>query len=1064
MKYSQDDIQTLKEQTDIVRVIENYGIELKKKGAHYQCCCPLHNEKTPSFMVDRAKGTWHCYGCQKHGNAIDFIMEYKHVEFVEAVEELARIMNYQLTEQTAMSKEEQLKKERRRAQIEINKKAMQLFKEQLEKNPVAKAYVKHRWNDESIEHWDIGYAPDDSDWLFRTLLEKGCKMEELLASTLFRRDDEGRPRSYFRNRIMLPVYNNANEPIAFCGRTLKAGDKTKYLNSPNSEVYVKGKEMYGWSFARHTVRKNNEVLLVEGNPDVIRMHEIGVTNAVATCGTALTDEHVKILARSCKNVAMMYDADKAGQASTERNGKLLLAAGMAAYVLTIPDGAPDETGKPTKQDPDSYFKSAEQYDEFVKTHRKNYVYWYVEQKKETCQEPSDVAALQLEVATMLLQLPENEQIAYAAGLAGVLGNREGWDASFREARRKQQKTKKLNEQGYDSSMQEMIDLYGFHEAGNRYFVRKGSGEGYDVEVSNFTMEPLLHIESAVNAKRIFRITNFRGVSRDIEISQKDLGSRASFRNVVASRGNFMFTGKDEDLDKILIYLYDNTVTSMEIVQLGWQPDGEFWAWANGIITKGGQWIPVNELGIVEYRDRHYYIAACSSTTAQDAQFYQYERRFIHTPSNADLLVWAGKFIATYGDNAKMGLCYAIASLFRDIAINKFRSFPLLNIFGQKGSGKTKFVMSLLRLLGDAEEGPNVYTSSKAAIGDHMSKVFNGYVHLDEYKNSISPEVIEMLKGAYENRGRMKMDMDRDKKRMQVPMNCGVILSGQEQTTADNALFSRVIYLTMEATKFTDEQRDTFEDLKEYERQSLTPITNKIIALREKVEKNFTESYQAVRDELKQLVTTSKLDGRILESYTIILAFLKCVDRYLPLPFGYADMVPIAVKYLLRQNNAVNETNEVAEFWRGVETLLNNGELDVEFDLRIRRGKSNFTCYKGEGSDRRAVEYTQPYDVVYLNPTRVFSEYLKLCRSRGTNTIPEPSLRYYLKSQEEYMGDYSTTFTVPQRNREYDGNGNHPTVKKSRAFIFNYQRLQDNYGIDLDIIPSGMMELQPNTNE
>ena len=1059
MKYSPDDINTLKEQTDILRVMEACGVTPVKKGAHYQCCCPIHNEKTPSFMIDAVKGTWHCYGCGKGGNAIDFLIELKHLDFIEAVEELARIMNYSLTEQTPLSREEQQRKERNRALIEVNKAAMQLFKEQLQANQAAKMYVENRWSPESIEHWDIGYAPDDYDWLFRQLTAKGVKMDVLLASDLFKRDKSGKPYSYFRGRVMMPIFNNANEPIAFCGRTLKADDKTKYLNSTNSDIYSKSRDMYGWSFARHEIRKRNETVLVEGNPDVIRLHQIGVTNAVAACGTSLTKEHVTNLARHCKNVVMLYDSDKAGVAATERNGKLLLQAGLAPYVLSIPDGR-DKEGKPVKQDPDSFFTSLEQYTDFVQKARKNFVYWYVEQKKELYQEPSDIAAFQVEVATMLLSLPENEQMAYASGLAAIIPDRKSWDASFREAQRKQQKIKKLNEQGYESKDQEMIDLYGFHEVGNRYLVRKGSGDGYDVEVSNFTMQPLLHIESAVNAKRIFRITNFRGVSRDIEIAQKDLGSRASFRNVVASRGNFMFTGKDEDLDKILIYLYDNTITSVEIVQLGWQPDGQFWAWANGIITKTGQWIPVNELGIVEYADRHYYIAACSSTTAQDAQFYQYERRFIHTPSDADLLIWSQKFIDTYGDNARMGLCYAIAALFRDIAITKFRSFPLLNIFGQKGSGKTKFVLSLLRLLGDAEEGPNVYTSSKAAIGDHMSKVYNGYVHLDEYKNSISPEIIEMLKGAYENRGRMKMDMDRDKKRMQTPMNCGVILSGQEQTTADNALFSRVVYLTFEATKFTDEQRDTFEDLKEYERRSLTPITNQIIALRDVVEKGFPEAYQSVREEMKQLVTTSRLDGRILESYTIILSFFKCVDKHLPLPFAYEDIVPVAVRYLLRQNNAVNETNEVADFWRGVETLLNNGELDIEYDIRIRRGKANFTCYKGEGSDRRPVEYTQPYDVVYLNPTRVFSEYLKLCRSRGTNTIPESSLKYYLKSQEEFMGDYSTTFTVPRRNREYDGNGNNPSIKKSRALIFNYQRLIDNYGIDLDILTQIPTNLQP----
>lgn len=883
-KILESDIAGLKDKIDILTLFSNLGIQLHKKGATYWCCCPIHNEKTPSFAVYPDKKTWHCYGCGRGGDAIALLMELQHLNFNEALLELGRMFNYEFTKPENADPKEEEKQRVKRALIEINKAALHWFKNQLHNpaNAAALEYVRSRWNDESIEHWDIGYAPKDGSFLWDDLVRQGFKAEALIQSSLFKRDDKDKPYCVFRSRVIMPVFDNLGQPIAFCGRLfptpppqLDAGGNlihvAKYINTSTDILYSKSEAFYGWNFAQRDIRRGNEAVIVEGNPDVIHLHQIGITNVVAACGTALAKGHIDRLKKNCLAVVLLYDSDTAGQNNMERNGQKLLEAGITPYTLTVPD-APDGS----KQDPDSFFSDPEHYRQFYQANKRHWILWYAARHKDDYRDPTDIANFMGRVCQFLLLLNEAEALGYLNQLAKIIPDKTLWTAAFNTERRKHNAIDTKERFGFTEEQDSTLQRYGFLIDNNSYFVFSGSSEhGKPKQVSNFTLKPLFMICSSVNAKRIFTMTNCYGYTVDIEISQADFGGRASFRKAVGSRGNFFFSGKDDDLDKITAYLMDNTKNCIIIEQLGWQPQPKFWAWSNGILTASGQFIPVDEQGTVEYDGQWYYLPALSSTTADDEGFYQFERRFVHQSSDADLLLWADKFIAAYGDNAIIGISYAIACLFRDIAFNRLRSFPLLNLFGQPKTGKTKFVISLLNLFGmGAIPGPSLETGSKAAISDHMSKLYNGFVHLDEYKNNIAPEIIGLLKGAYESRGRVKMDMDRDKKRMQTAVDCGLVVSGQEKTTADPALFSRTIYLTFERDHFTKEEEETFRDLKDYEEsRSLTPITHHILAKRDIVANNFYDAFKEVKEVLRQQMTVSRLDGRIFESYATVLASL-----------------------------------------------------------------------------------------------------------------------------------------------------------------------------------------------
>ena len=1060
-----DQIQHIKTEADLKRVVESLGVELRKAGANYVGRCPFHNEKTGSFTVHPRNNHWKCYGCGEGGNAIDFVMKKKGCDFIEAVKYIADVIGYTLTDDYHETAEQRQVRERKMQQVDVNKLAVVWFQEQLRKNKEAKAYVESRgWNDETVQQWELGYAPDDFNALFDWLRkEKQVPYDVLTRSTLFGKSKQGTYFSRFRDRVMFPILNAAGEPVAFSGRILHQEtehNKGKYINSSGDEedpnnIYVKGETLFGWNFARPEAVKQGEVVLVEGNPDTIKMHQIGVCNVVAACGTALTKKQAEILAKSVSRAILLYDSDDAGQAATEKNGAVLLEAGIMVYTLTIPD-----TKEGKKQDPDTFFESKEHFAEFAKG-RKSWFAFVAEKRRKTLGEspdPSEVSTIANDMAKLLLTREEGERLGIVDQLAKIIPPKKVWNASLKQATQKT--TRELNTMGFTQEQEKMIDEYGFFVRNHSYQIITTQDGGYR-EVSNFELEPLFHIESTINAKRLYRLTNNKGVRRELEIAQKDMVSLTAFKTKVESFGNFLFTGSDADLNKIKRYLYEHTKTCREVEQLGWQREG-FWAWSNGVIDANGEMRSIDELGSVEAKGQWYYLPALSSFFKADTQLFQFERRFIHTPGTADLYTLAEKMLVVYGDNAIVGIGYTLATLFRDYIFNRFNSFPMLNIFGQKGTGKTEMAITLLHLFGNHADGLNMTNATLPALADHVSHCRNALVHIDEYKNSVEYDKIEFLKGLYDGTGRSRMNMDRDKKKEMTPVDCGIILTGQERTTADNALFSRVIYLTVSQTIFTAEQNAAYEDLKKYEKQGLTCITNELLSQREWVLANYEKQLANTKEEIRQAVDTRHIEGRILQNWTLVLAMLRTLDGRVALPFNYSKALEVFVSGMERQNGEVKSSNEIANFWIAVETMLTNGDIETGYDLKLYFGKSNVKCYKGTGASSKAMEYSQPLDVLYLSTSRVFKLYSKLMKTTKDNKssiIDEGSLKHYLTAQDEYMGECVKMFRVPMRMRDNPNEGKSFTEsgqqvtalqKANRSLVFNYAKLVENYGIDLNV--------------
>ena len=345
MRYSDDIIEEVRMKNDIVDVISQY-VKLTRRGSSYFGLCPFHNEKTPSFSVTPSKQMYYCFGCGAGGNVYNFVMEYENYSFGEALSHLADRAGVELPK-IEYSREAREKAEQRATLLEINKLAAQYFYYQLrrESGKTAYGYLLGRGlSEETIRKFGLGYSDKYSDDLYKYLKGKGYSDELLRESGLFNVDERRGMYDKFWNRVIFPIMDVNNRVIGFGGRVMGEG-KPKYLNSPETKIFDKSRNLYGLNVARTT--RKNYLILCEGYMDVIAMHQAGFTNAVASLGTALTSGHASLVKRYTREVLLLYDSDGAGIRAALRAIPILREAGVTSRVVSL---------KPWK-DPDEFIKN-----------------------------------------------------------------------------------------------------------------------------------------------------------------------------------------------------------------------------------------------------------------------------------------------------------------------------------------------------------------------------------------------------------------------------------------------------------------------------------------------------------------------------------------------------------------------------------------------------------------------------------------------------------------------------------------------------------------------------------
>lgn len=346
----QETVNRILDAAQITDVVGDF-VSLKRRGANYVACCPFHNEKTPSFYVSPAKGIYKCFGCGKSGTAIGFVMEHESLTYVEALKFLARKYGIEVVEKEETA-EEIAAKQRSESLYLVSEFAESFFQENLDKGEghiIGYQYFKQRGlEDATIKKYGLGWAPKSRNAFFDAAKSKGYKEEFLIATGLCIKNEDGSIVDRFYDRVMFPIHTISGRVVAFGGRTLKSGHPAmKYVNSPETEIYVKSNSLYGLYFAKNEISRQDKCYLVEGYLDVLSMHQLGITNVVASSGTSLTVPQIRLIKKFTENITIMYDGDSAGIRAALRGIGLILKEGMNVKVVLIPDG----------EDPDSYAKS-----------------------------------------------------------------------------------------------------------------------------------------------------------------------------------------------------------------------------------------------------------------------------------------------------------------------------------------------------------------------------------------------------------------------------------------------------------------------------------------------------------------------------------------------------------------------------------------------------------------------------------------------------------------------------------------------------------------------------------
>lgn len=1030
----QEIIDTILDRTDIVQVIAQH-VQLKKSGIRYVGCCPFHQEKTPSFYVFPHTGTFKCFGCGEGGDAIHFIEKAENKTFVEAVRTLAQKANVQIEEQEE-SVEEKQKRMHREALWITNKQVADFYRKQFLQSKEAQEYAYKRWGKDYCTMQEIGYAPKDG----HAMQQLPVKAEFLKELGLLNRGGY----DFYQNRVVIQIHDRFGHVIGFTARCMD-DQQPKYLNSSESDIFHKSYVLFGIEDAWKTAAKQDKMFLVEGAPDCMRLQSIGIHNTVAALGSAWNDSHFSTIKRVTNKVCFLPDADPPKKGETHGHGvQVVMEAGTNAmeYGLTVSVKEIPDTEENVKQDPDSFFKNT---NIFNATEEVDFILWMADKLFPHTTTTEEQREAIKEIAYLLSLIDDETGVSmYIGKLTKYYQGKRLWLKAVDEERKKREQETKKN---HDKEENDLNRKYGFYVDHGCYMSITEKGSVY--EWSNFTMLPLFHIKDNVNPKRLYKIKNCMNCEEIVELKQEDLISISKFKQKVEGLGNYIWKATERELTKLKSYLYEKTETATEITQMGWQRAG-FYAFGNGVVFNG-VFQETDENGIVRLKDKgNYYLPSNSKIYKADPKLFTFEKQFVHLNlSSVTLKEFTEQLFKVYGDNGRVGFCFYLATLFRDVVTSTSANhwFPILNLFGPKGSGKSELGHTLLSLFTIAYTAPNIQNSTPSALNDTVAASANALAHIDEYKNDLDVKIIEFLKGLWDGTGRTRMNMDLDKKKETTAVDAGIILSGQEMPTADIALFTRIIFLQFPRSEFSDKEKQNYKKLLDMRSLGLTHLTIELLKQRRHFEQAWSTAFKETQTDVGNALGDAKGEDRIMNNWCVPLAALRVLQICIP-NLSYDDMLRVIVDGIRKQNAECKTNGELGGFWNTVQYLVSDGELIDGGDFFIR-------FLNHLKTDVVDVCWTERRPVLFLQKTRVFNLYRKEGRQTNDKVLPTDALRYYLQNSTAYLGEKVARFDVYKKGSPvYDttksATNKPPTrvTSAQRAYCFAYDRLVQIFAISL----------------
>ena len=707
---------------------------------------------------------------------------------------------------------------------------------------------------------------------------------------------------------------------------------------------------------------------------------------------------------------------------------------------------------PMKNDADSYILDEATYRNLREKH---FIVWNAEKLFQTADSLAGQQKVVAQTADLLRYV--KDQMVYdqcIEQLGQVYGKARLWKDAVTQARNQARRNSRQSTMDKQLEEADALRQLGLFVRNNCYYAL-GDNEEDPIRISNFILTPLFHIHDENNGIRLFRLTNSYRQSGIIELKESELCSLTNFQQKVGSLGNYVWLGKIDKLNRVKEFLYARTDTAERIRKLGWNDSEQFFAFGNGIYQHQA-FHEVDEMGIIRGDNRKtYYIPATSKIYENNPEIYQFERLMIHRKSNGVLLrSFIEKLTEVFGENARIAFCYLVATLFRDVVYKRTRHFPILNLFGEKGTGKTTLATSLEAFFLHDVEPPNMGVASVPAMNDRVSQAVNTLVVFDEYKNDLDIRKIAFLKGLWGGGGQTKKNTLTDGMASQTIVTTGVVICGQEKPTQDMALYTRVLFLSYTKTSFSYQEKQRYEELQAMCSLGLTHLTLEILQHRELFEKNFPHMFTITKGELATRMESETIHDRIFGNWIIPLATFRTLESVIDFPFSYSQMLETTIKGIRHQNELAQESSEVADFWNMLQGWQSVGKCMEKVHFNIRY----LTKFRPINL-KEDIEFKEGHPILYLNMAAISSLFSSRNSTQNitANRSSWSTILSYLKSHPAFLGTKQDRFYIllPSGNPDCvtvvkDGKViQSPKVNRPKALCFDYLQLKEMFGLDLE---------------
>lgn len=1048
------------EANDIVSVINSYT----KVERNNKCVCPFHQDTKPSLSIHPHKGIFNCFVCGTKGNVIKFVQEYEKISYPEAIRVLANragivIPKEELTPEQI--KEIDLKKEIYNANYD----AMLFFSNQLKENlnPKYTDYANSRMNVEMISLFNIGYAGGNLKKHLKGLL---YSEDVLLKAGLINKSN----KDVFFERLIFPIMNERNLVVGFTGRTLEK-EKEKYYNTAQTPVYSKQHVLFGLNIALKGIRDTQTCYIVEGNMDVITLNRIGVSNVVATSGTALNEHQINLLKKKgCKKVRIIGDTDKAGLKAMIKNAELFVQHEFETYIVFLPtekEEVVDEDGVinivDKKYDADSFFigRELDFFNEYIEKNAREYIEYYVDvnySKKNLS--PADKNGVKKEIIKLVSCYKPEIATEYISSLKNHIPIKDlsklyksEYDRREEEKKRDKQKEARDHtlQQGEIDPTKYIVDdtdkrnhlvtvlpadadrdfylKYGFFESkGRLYFEIK---EDLFMKKTNFVIKPIAHIIGQDLSRRIFTLKNIYNYKVVIDLKQDAMVAVNNFKKEVESKGNFIFEGDSVTLDRLKHYVYHEVLTCQEVEQLGWQKNKDFWAYANGVISND-KFLPINEYGIVNVNDKSYYLDSYSIINKDNETINVEKKKYYYNEKieRINFDYFKQQYLKFYGDNGMLMLCMLFAILHKDIIVNYTNNqFPLIYNYGVRSSGKSTFAKQFMGLFMFNCEATLLHTASISALSRQLSTLCNQPMMIDEFTNVIDKQKLNFLKGFYDCSGRTVTNMDDRTKNVTTKTDSVILMCGQEHIN-DPALLSRCIVLNFFKTDHLEEDKINNDKFSEIMEKGHTYLIAEMLKYRSLFEEKFYKAYSNSMRNITERVGNG-IVARLTKNWCIPLACFDIIKEHIDLGFTYEKLLDFIVVKVVEQQKLNSESSETAVFWESIISLISQGKLRYEYDLEILEKDK----IKVEGKEE--IYYDELRKLLYINTSKIFDSYLKNAKNNNEDVLSRKSITSYLKNHPSYIGEQkSKSFKLDT----FKAGVQELIEIRTRALVFDYSML------------------------